>query len=110
MTADLVTPLWTMDESALLYRLQRGLREPSVNSLRLTENRPLSKPVELSKTGAVVGQGVLYKAEVLHEGERLGELEIWFDPQQIEHALAERRMGTIQLAALQVLLSGLVCS
>ncbi len=108
MTADLVAPLWTMDESAMLYRLQRGLLEPSVNSLRLTENRPLSKPVELSKTGAVVGQGVLYKAEVLHEGERLGELEIWFDPQQIEHALAERRTGTIQLAALQVLLSGLV--
>ncbi|TDM09333.1 MAG: hypothetical protein C4K60_08600 [Ideonella sp. MAG2] len=108
MTADLVTPLWTMDEAATLDRLKRGLLEPSVNSLRLTESRPLSTPVEFTQQGTVVGQGVRFQAEILHEGERLGELEIWFDPDQIEKALAERRAGTIQLAALQVLLSGLV--
>ena len=55
-----------------------------------------------------MGQGVALKTTISREGENLGELEIWFDPDQIERALADRRSATILLAALQVLLSVVV--
>lgn len=50
-------------------------------------------------------EGVLLKTPILHEGETLGELELWFNPDQIDRQLADRRQATLQLAALQVLLS-----
>ena len=59
----------------------------------------------LAKAGTVAGQGVAMKAPISREGELLGELEIWFDPAQIERMLADRRTANIELAALQVLLS-----
>jgi diguanylate cyclase (GGDEF)-like protein len=103
--AALVEPLWTMDQKATRTTAQRALAEPSVLSLRLTETRPLSTPAVLSKPGTMPGQGVALKSPISREGELLGELEIWFDPAQIDRVLAERRWTTIEQAALQVLLS-----
>jgi diguanylate cyclase (GGDEF)-like protein len=109
MTATaLVEPLWTLDENRTLQTATGALDEASVNSLRLTENRPLSVPTVLSRPGVAQGAGVPLKTPILHEGEVLGQLEIWFDPGQIDRLLAKRRTATIQLAALQVLLSVLV--
>ncbi len=103
--AALVEPLWTIDEQRALATAQRALAEPSVLSLRLTEARPLTAPTVLSKPGVAPGQGVALKSPISREGELLGELEIWFDPAQIDRLLAERRRANVELAALQVLLS-----
>jgi diguanylate cyclase (GGDEF)-like protein len=103
--AAMVQPLWLLDEKGTRAAAMRALEEPSVLSLKLTENRPLSAPTVLAKSGAVAGQGVALKAPISREGELLGELEIWFDPAQIERMLADRRAANIELAALQVLLS-----
>ena len=103
--AALVEPLWTMDEKTTRTTTQRALAEPSVLGLRLSETRPLSVPTVLTKSDHAPGQGVALKAPISREGELLGELEIWFDPAQIDRMLAERRRANIELAALQVLLS-----
>jgi diguanylate cyclase (GGDEF)-like protein len=103
--AALVEPLWTMDEKATRATAQRALAEPSVLGLRLSETRPLSVPTVLTKAEHAPGQGVALKAPISREGELLGELEIWFDPAQIDRMLADRRRANIELAALQVLLS-----
>jgi diguanylate cyclase (GGDEF)-like protein len=106
MTATaMVEPLWTLDERRTRVAALRALEEPSVLGLKLTETRPLSAPTVLAKAGTVAGQGVALKAPISREGELLGELEIWFDPAQIERMLADRRTANIELAALQVLLS-----
>ncbi|MDL2339135.1 MAG: EAL domain-containing protein [Pseudomonadota bacterium] len=106
--ASLVEPMWTLDEKSTRSTAQRALDEPWVNSLRLTENRPLAQPTLLTKAGVEPRQGVFLKMPILREGEMLGELQIGFDPGQIDRALADRRHATILLAALQVLLSVLV--
>ena len=106
MTATaLVKPLWTLDEKASRRVVQQALEESSVLALRLTETKPLATPMVLTKPGTTLGEGVALKLPISHEGEVLGELEIWFDPAQIDRLLADRRSANIQLAALQVLLS-----
>ncbi len=107
-SASLVEPMWTLDEEKTRQIAQKVLEEASVLSLRLTEGRPLSVPTVLARQGSELGQGVALKTTISREGENLGELEIWFDPDQIERALADRRSATILLAALQVLLSVVV--
>ncbi len=106
--AGLVEPLWTLDERLTRLALHRTLDEPSVHSLRFTERRPMVEPVVLSRPGFVAGRGVPLKTSITREGEPLGELEVWFDPGQIDRALADRRKATIELAALQVFLSVVV--
>lgn len=108
MANALVQPLWSLDEAQTRQLAQRALDEPAVLSLRLTENRPLAPPTVLTRAQQVPFTGVAMQTTIVHEGERLGELELWFDPGQIDRQLAERRQATIQLAALQVLLSVLV--
>jgi len=103
--AAMVEPLWTLNEKGTRAVALRALEEPSVLGLKLTETRPLAAPTVLAKAGTVAGQGVALKAPISREGELLGELEIWFDPAQIERMLADRRTANIELAALQVLLS-----
>jgi len=107
-SASLVEPMWTLDEEKTRQIAQKVLEEASVLSLSLTEGRPLSVPTVLARQGSELGQGVALKTTISREGENLGELEIWFDPDQIERALADRRSATILLAALQVLLSVVV--
>ncbi len=109
MTADaLVQPMWSLDAARTRQVARRVLDEPTVLSLRLTENRPLAQPTVLVRAQQPPLSGVVLTAPILHEGEQLGTLEIWFDPAQIDRLLADRRQATIQLAALQVLLSVLV--
>ena len=106
MTATaLVEPLWTLDEGATQRAALQAMEEPSVLALRLIETKPLATPTVLAKPGAAVGQGVVLKLPISREGEALGELEIWFDPAQIDRLLADRRSANILLATLQVLLS-----
>ena len=104
----LVTPLWTLDATHTQGVAQRALNDTGVLSLRLTERRPLATPLVLARPGETPFQGVHMRAPIQHEGELLGELELWFDPSQIDRLLAERRSATIQLAALQIVLSVLV--
>jgi len=103
--AGMVEPLWSLDGKRTSLAAQRALDEPSVHSLRLTERRPMAEPTVLARAGMVPGRGVSLTTPISREGEPLGELEIWFDPGQIERALAERRKATVELAALQVFLS-----
>ena len=109
MTATaLVEPLWTLDDPRARLIAQHTLDDPSVQSLRLTERRPYTVPLELSKKDVAPHVGTPLKTTVIHEGQELAELEIWFDPGQIDRLLADRRMATIQLTVLQILLSVLV--
>jgi len=104
----LVTPLWSLDAEQTAAATKKALQDTGVLSLRLVERRPLAQPLELTRPGAPAFQGVHMQAPILHEGELLGQLELWFDPTQIDRLLAERRSATIQLAALQIVLSVLV--
>jgi diguanylate cyclase (GGDEF)-like protein len=97
--AGVVEPMWTIDERAMDAAVRKTLEEPSVLSLRLTEQRPGTKPVVMSKPGAEPGRGVPLKTRITREGEALGELEMWFDAEQIDRLLAERRVATMQLRA-----------
>jgi diguanylate cyclase (GGDEF)-like protein len=104
----LVEPLWSLDRAAIDGTLARTLASPGVDSLRLQEkNNPLARPIELARQGATPGQGVRLAAMISREGEALGELEIWFDPGQLDAALQERSRATLTLAALQVLVGAL---
>lgn len=106
MTANaLVQPMWSLDERTIHQVAQRALDEPAVLSLRLTERRPLTVSTVLTQAEEAPFEGVSLKSSILHEGETLGELELWFDPAQIDRLLADRRLATLQLAGLQVLLS-----
>ena len=104
----LVTPLWSLDAEQTAVAAKKALQDTGVLSLRLVERRPLAQPLQLTRAGAPAFQGVHMQAPILHEGELLGQLELWFDPTQIDRLLAERRSATIQLAALQIVLSVLV--
>ena len=103
--AALVQPLWTMDSQQTDRIARRMLQESGVLSLRLSERRPLVTPLVLTHPGEAPFTGVPLTAPIRHEGELLGTLELWFDPGQIDRLLAERRSATIQLAALQIVLS-----
>jgi diguanylate cyclase (GGDEF)-like protein len=106
--AGLVEAMWTIDERAMEAAARKTLEEPSVLRLRLTEQRPGSKPLVIGRPGIPDGQGVPLKTRITREGEALGELEVWFDAEQIDRLLAERRVATLQLAAVQVLLGMVV--
>ena len=108
--AALVEPLWTIDERAVGTAAQRALNDVSVLSVRLTERRPGAVPLLLLKPAARPDEGLRLHTVISREGEMLGELEIWFDPQQINRLLAQRRTAAIQLAALQLVLCALVLS
>ncbi len=106
-SAALVEPMWTLDDEAIAAAARRTLAEPSILSLRVREQRPGTTPIMVARPDARPGQGVLLKTRITREGEALGEVEIWFDAEQLDRVLAARRLATLQLAALQVLL-GLV--
>ena len=101
----LVEPLWTIDEAQVRKALRRTLEEPTVLGVRLVEARPETAPIVLRRPGADPEAGHPMKAMVLREGERLGELELFFDEREIERMLAARRLSTLQLVGLQVLLA-----
>jgi diguanylate cyclase (GGDEF)-like protein len=101
----LVEPLWTIDELQVRNALRRTLEEPSVLGARLVEARPETAPIVLRRPGVSPDAGHPMKTVVLREGERLGELELFFDEREIERMLAARRISTLQLVGLQVLLA-----
>jgi diguanylate cyclase (GGDEF)-like protein len=103
--AALVEPLWTINTPATHATVRSALDDAGVLSLRLTERRPDTPPFEAIRPGAARGQGMLRRTLIIREGEELGELEIWFDPDQLDRLLAQRRQAMLQLAGLQVLLS-----
>ncbi len=102
--ASLVEPLWSIDEAATARAARKVLEETSVLGLRLVENRPDVPPLVLWRDGADSEGAILLRTELLREGERLGELELSFDPQHIDRMLAERRRSSLVLAAVQTLL------
>jgi diguanylate cyclase (GGDEF)-like protein len=101
----LVEPLWTIDEPQVRNALRRTLQEPSVLAVRLVESRPQAAPIEMRRPGVEADAGQPMKTVVQREGEKLGELELFFDGREIEHMLAARRTSTLQLVGLQVLLA-----
>jgi diguanylate cyclase (GGDEF)-like protein len=101
----LVEPLWTIDELQVRNALRRTLQEPSVLAVRLVESRPETAPVELRRPGVAPDAGHPMKTAVTREGEKLGELELFFDERELERMLGARRTSTLQLVALQVLLA-----
>jgi len=106
--AALVQPLWTIDTGSAAAVAKQALAEPNVLGVQLTEQRPLAPVLRLERPGEHPERGIAMKVPIAHEGEPLGELEIWFDPDQLERSLSERRRATLQLAALQVVMTGLL--
>jgi len=103
--AALVEPVWTIDENLARVVAQQALENPSVLRIRLVENRPNTPPMLLAKPGQPEGTGVPLKLPISREGTMLGELEMWFDPAEIDRVLAGRTTAVLQLAALQILVS-----
>jgi len=101
--ADLVEPMWTIDERAIAAAAQRAFEGSSVLRLRARESRPGATPLDLVKPD-VASDGIRLATTISREGVAVGEVEIWFDDRQIDRLLAERRQATLQLAGLQVLL------
>jgi hypothetical protein len=58
--------------------------------------------VGAAQAGAEPAAGQAMKTVVLREGEKLGELELFFDEREIERALAARRTSTLQLVPVQL--------
>lgn len=104
----LVEPLWTIDPQRTAAVARRALDEPHVLAVTLVESRPLAAPVVLSRPGADTARGVPLTTPILYEGARLGDLELRFEPDQVDQAIAERRLATLLLAGLQVLIGSLV--
>jgi diguanylate cyclase (GGDEF)-like protein len=106
--AELVEPMWSIHEAQLQAVARRILDDPAVVALRITEKRPDTKPLELSKPDARREEGVRLATPISREGEQLGELEMWFDARQVDLLLAERGRATAVLAAVQVLAAALL--
>ncbi len=104
----LIEPLWSIDEAATRRAAEAALEGSGVLSLRVLENRPSVAPLVLALPGRRPGEGLALRTELRREGERLGELEMWFDPDQIDRVLAERRTAGLTLAVAQTLLGVLV--
>ena len=102
--ASLVKPLWILNDLALQSVLRKTLEDPSVHSVRLVERKPLAEPTLLTRPGQKPQTGIRLVAPISHEGEALGDLEIWFDADQIDKVLSEHSLFTAKLAALQILL------
>jgi diguanylate cyclase (GGDEF)-like protein len=102
--ATLVEPLWSIDEIATERVAREALQEPAVLGLRLIETRPDAKPQLFKREGAELQGSIVLHTELLREGERLGRLEMHFDPAQIDRLLAERLQSSLLMAAAQTLL------
>ncbi|MEY3251784.1 MAG: hypothetical protein RL227_757, partial [Pseudomonadota bacterium] len=102
--ATLVEPLWSIDAIATDRMARKALEEPAVLGLKLIENRPGTKPLLIVRNEAMLQGAIVLRTELFHEGERLGELEMHFDPKQVDRLLAERRQSSLVMAAVQTLL------
>jgi diguanylate cyclase (GGDEF)-like protein len=101
--ATLVEPLWSIDETATERVAREALEEPAVLGLRLIENRPDAKPLLFMREGAELQGSIVLHTDLLREGERLGRLEMHFDPAQIDRLLTERLQSSLLMAAAQTL-------
>ncbi len=102
--ATLVEPLWSLDEAAVQRAARQALADPAVMGVQVDENRPGAPSTVVSREAAVAGPSVRLSTELHREGERLGTLTLSFDPGQIDRLLAERRLNSLALAAVQTLL------
>ncbi len=100
-------PVWTIDERRIRSVAQAALAESSVLALQLIDRRPEAAPIELRRDDAPIEErsAIRLATEVLHEGQPLAELALWFDDTEIERVLARRRSEILKLAGLQMLLS-----
>jgi diguanylate cyclase (GGDEF)-like protein len=106
--AALVAPMWTIDEAGTARAARQALDDPAVLGLKIIENRPKAPPLAVTRPGADMAGAIVLRTELRREGERLGELEMSFDPKQIDRLLAERRLASLALASVQTLLGLLV--
>ncbi|RZS58129.1 putative bifunctional diguanylate cyclase/phosphodiesterase [Sphaerotilus mobilis] len=113
----LVEPLWTLNETGITAVLDRTVAQPGVLSLRLEETRPTddSHLVVHQRVRADLPPGtvpppgaVCLQAPVLREGQSLGELQVCYDPDQLDRAMASRRWELFKLAALQAAMAALL--
>jgi diguanylate cyclase (GGDEF)-like protein len=102
--ATLVEPLWSIDDIATARAARKALEEPAVLGLKLTENRPDTKPLVFMRDDTEPQGSIVLRTELFREGERLGELEMHFDPAQIDRLLAERLQSSLLMAVAQTLL------
>jgi diguanylate cyclase (GGDEF)-like protein len=106
--SSLVGPLWSIDAAATALMASKALEDPAVLGLRLVENRPNARPLAFIRQGADLEGAIVMRTELFREGERLGELELHFDPLQVDRLLSERIQSSLVLAAVQTLLGLIV--
>jgi diguanylate cyclase (GGDEF)-like protein len=99
----LVEPIWTIDEALTRSTAERALTNPAVIGLRLIEKRPNTAPLVLKRAQQAGMAGQTLQMPITREGTTLGELELTFDPGEIDVVLADRRNAVLQLAVLQIL-------
>ncbi len=103
-SAVVTEPAWTLDTPALRAAMARILREPSVCRVEVLELQP-GTPAMTTDADRCIDQRPMAPAqtEVLHEGQRVAVLRLWFDDTEIDRLLAERRGVMAWLVLAQVL-------
>ena len=101
--AVITEPAWTLDTTAVQAAMERILREPSVCRVEVLDLQP-GTPAMAADADRCIDQRPMAPAqtEVLHEGQRVAVLRLWFDDTEIDRLLAERRGVTAWLVLAQV--------
>ncbi len=114
--AALIEPLWTIDEAATDAAVERVMSDPTVLQVRLTEQRPAadSGPIVRERrrpsSEPRLERAVHRHIALLREGQALGTLEMWFDPDTLDELLDRRRAEAFWLALMQMAVAGTVLS
>lgn len=110
--ASMVESMWVIDTAALREAADKLLTNPQVMAVRISENRPLAPPIMRSRTGVPAALAAQSSATLEHrlkpvvrDGERLGDLQVWFDTTYGRSLLAERRNQMTLLVVVQVAFS-----
>lgn len=108
-TAALTEPAWTLSAPGLQAAMEGILREPSVCGVEVLDLQPTIDLPDFRRDHCDPGKpAVLREAPVRYEGQNIARLRLRFDDSDLDRLLKERRLNTLWLVALQVLVGGLV--
>lgn len=108
-TAALTEPAWTLSAPGLQAAMESILREPSVCGVEVLDLQPTIDLPDFRRDNCDPGKVVaLREAPVRYEGQNIARVRLRFDDSDLDRLLLERRLNTLWLVALQVLVGGLV--
>ena len=108
-TAALTEPAWTLSAPGLQAAMEGILREPSVCGVEVLDLQPTIDTPDFRRDNCDPGKpAAVREAPVRYEGQIIARVRLRFDDSDLDRLLLERRLNTLWLVALQVLVGGLV--